>query len=422
MKLIVKTYWSATYLDIPANLMRGDVFGAWITCMHQIIVMPVPEEGQPGDKAERKNFPWWKAKKWSLHIANRMFSRYGNPKMCKPEYKDFAKAFKADCSCAFLQSYMQLLSVLPAGGYLPDRIVNLSLQYLTTSLGSANTYKMMKPQLDAIVFQIVFPLMCFNAEDAELWVEDPHEYIRKGYDIIEDMYSPRTAAVNFVQELCRCRAKENLPKLMGFLVQIFNRCKELPPEQQPHAELGGALHAIGSLQEKLKSTEGYKENVEPMLAAHVLPAFASPHGHVRAKAAWCAGVYAEIEFKNPQNFMTLFSNVVSALKDPDLPVKVDAVVALGSFVEAADDIAQLRPILPQLLDEFFKLMNEVESEDLVFTLETIVEKFGEEIAPYAMVGSTWSRVACYVLRTSNPLLPLPTRRERLVPRMVNGEP
>ena len=61
-------------------------------------------------------------------------------------------------------------------------------------------------------------------------------------------------------------------------------------------------------------------------------------------------------------------------------------VALGSFVEAADDIAQLRPILPQLLDEFFKLMNEVESEDLVFTLETIVEKFGEEIAPYAMVG------------------------------------
>lgn len=34
--------------------------------------------------------------------------------------------------------------------------------------------------------------------------------------------------------------------------------------------------------------------------------------------------------------------------------------------------------------ELFKLMNEVESEDLVFTLETIVDKFGEEMAPYAM--------------------------------------
>lgn len=29
-------------------------------------------------------------------------------------------------------------------------------------------------------------------------------------------------------------------------------------------------------------------------------------------------------------------------------------------------------------------MNEVENEDLVFTLETIVEKFDEEMAPYAL--------------------------------------
>lgn len=29
-------------------------------------------------------------------------------------------------------------------------------------------------------------------------------------------------------------------------------------------------------------------------------------------------------------------------------------------------------------------MNEIENEDLVFTLETIVEKFGEEMAPYAL--------------------------------------
>lgn len=34
--------------------------------------------------------------------------------------------------------------------------------------------------------------------------------------------------------------------------------------------------------------------------------------------------------------------------------------------------------------EFFKLMNEIENEDLVFTLETIVDKFGEEMAPYAL--------------------------------------
>ena len=41
------------------------------------------------------------------------------------------------------------------------------------------------------------------------------------------------------------------------------------------------------------------------------------------------------------------------------------------------DINYANLISPVL--EFFKLMNEVENEDLVFILETIVDKFGEEM-------------------------------------------
>ena len=40
--------------------------------------------------------------------------------------------------------------------------------------------------------------------------------------------------------------------------------------------------------------------------------------------------------------------------------------------------------LISLVLEFFKFMNEVENEDLVFILETVVDKFGEEMAPYAL--------------------------------------
>ncbi|KAL8505360.1 hypothetical protein ACS0TY_016557 [Phlomoides rotata] len=72
------------------------------------------------------------------------------------------------------------------------------------------------------------------------------------------------------------------------------------------------------------------------------------------------------------------------MRDPELLVRVDSVFALRFFVEACNDLGEIRPILPQLLDEFFKLMDEVENEDLVFTLETIVDKFGEEMAPHAL--------------------------------------
>jgi hypothetical protein len=47
------------------------------------------------------------------------------------------------------------------------------------------------------------------------------------------------------------------------------------------------------------------------------------------------------------------------LGDPALPVKVDAVVAVRSFISEAEDIDSLKPILPQLLTSVFQLMGEV---------------------------------------------------------------
>lgn len=52
------------------------------------------------------------------------------------------------------------------------------------------------------------------------------------------------------------------------------------------------------------------------------------------------------------------------MRDPDLPIRVDSVFALRSFVEA---------------------------------LETIVDKFGEEMAPYAL-GLCQNLVRIYVVR------------------------
>jgi hypothetical protein len=37
----------------------------------------------------------------------------------------------------------------------------------------------MSEHWDAILENVAFPLMCFSEEDAELWAEDPQEYVRK---------------------------------------------------------------------------------------------------------------------------------------------------------------------------------------------------------------------------------------------------
>ncbi|KAJ6798277.1 importin beta-like SAD2 [Iris pallida] len=383
IKLICKIFWSSIYLEIPKQLFDPNVFNGWMLLFLNILERPVPLEGQPTDPDLRKSWGWWKVKKWTIHILNRLYTRFGDLKLQKAENKAFAQMFQKSYAGKILECHLRLLNLIRSGEYLPDRVINLILQYLSSSISRNAMYHLLQPQLDIILFEIIFPLMCFNDNDQTLWDEDPHEYVRKGYDIIEDLYSPRTAAMDFVSELVRKRGKGNLQKFVQFIVEVFRRYDEAPIEIKQYRQKDGALLAIGALCDKLKQTEPYKSELERMLVQHVFPEFTSHVGHLRAKAAWVAGQYAYINFADQNNFRKALHFVVAGLRDPELPVRVDSVFALRSFVEACKDLNEIRPILPQLLDEFFKLMNEVENEDLVFTLETIVDKFGEEMAPYA---------------------------------------
>ncbi|QCE12813.1 Armadillo-type fold [Vigna unguiculata] len=384
IKLICKIFWSSIYLEIPKLLFDQNIFNAWMMLFLNILERPVPSEGQPVDPDLRKSWGWWKVKKWTVHILNRLYTRFGDLKLQNPENRAFAQMFQKHYAGKILECHLNLLNVVRVGGYLPDRVINLILQYLSNSISRNSMYTLLQPRLDVLLFEIVFPLMCFNDNDQKLWEEDPHEYVRKGYDIIEDLYSPRTASMDFVSELVRKRGKENLQKFIQFIVEIFRRYDEASAEYKPYRQKDGALLAIGALCDKLKQTEPYKSELERMLVQHVFPEFSSPVGHLRAKAAWVAGQYAHINFSDQNNFRKALQCVVSRMQDSELPVRVDSVFALRSFIEACKDLNEIRPILPQLLDEFFKLMNEVENEDLVFTLETIVDKFGEEMAPYAL--------------------------------------
>jgi hypothetical protein len=383
MKLICKIFWSSIYLELPRQLFDLNVFNAWMVLFLSVSERPVPVEGQPMDPELRKSWGWWKVKKWTVHILNRLYSRFGDPKLQSPENKPFAQMFQKNYAGRILEGHLNFLNTIRVGGYLPDRVINLLLQYLSNSISKNSMYKLLLPRLDVLLFEIVFPLMCFNDNDQKLWEEDPHEYVRKGYNIIEDLYSPRTASMDFVNELVRKRGKENLPKFVKFVVEIFLSYEKATVEEKPYRQKDGAMLAVGALCDKLKQTDPYKSQLELMLVQHIFPDFNSPVGHLRAKAAWVAGQYAHINFSDQNNFRKALHSVVSGLRDPDLPVRVDSVFALRSFVEACKDLNEIRPILPQLLDEFFKLMNEVENEDLVFTLETIVDKFGEEMAPFA---------------------------------------
>lgn len=41
-KLVLKTFWSATYMEIPAPLLAPDAAMAWMAAVHAAVIKPVP--------------------------------------------------------------------------------------------------------------------------------------------------------------------------------------------------------------------------------------------------------------------------------------------------------------------------------------------------------------------------------------------
>jgi|SRR5690606_1005042 len=72
------------------------------------------------------------------------------------------------------------------------------------------------------------------------------------------------------------------------------------------------------------------------------------------------------------------------MKDTELPVKIHAAVALSNMLGNEICLKEIRPILPQLLDAYLKIMNEMDNDKLVTSLEILIDSFADEMEPYAV--------------------------------------
>jgi hypothetical protein len=81
-------------------------------------------------------------------------------------------------------------------------------------------YPVIESQLNSFFPEILFPLLCFNNDDAELWANDPHEYIKIAFDVSFDTYNPKVAAANVLVTLTKSRPKSS-PIILKILNQIL---------------------------------------------------------------------------------------------------------------------------------------------------------------------------------------------------------
>lgn len=388
----LKVYFALTQYTLPLDLITREAFAQWMEICRQVAERPVPPQALTPDEDERPDLPWWKCKKWALHILHRMFERYGSPGNTTKEYNDFAEWYLKTFSEGILGVLLILLDGYRGGHWQPPRVVQQTLNYVNQAVSHALTWKLLKPHMPAIIQDVLYPLMSYSAEDEELWTVDPHEYIRVKFDVFEDFVSPVTAAQTLLHSACKKR-KDMLQKTMALLTQVLN-----DPNTEP-ARKDGALHMVGTLADVLLHKKIYKEQLDQLFLKYVFPEFASTRGHMRARACWVLHYFSEAPFKQEAVLQEAVRLTVTALlQDNELPVKVEAAIALQSVLSFQERSHKyVEPQVKQIALELLTIIRETENEDVTGVMQKLVCIFTAQLVPIAVeicqhLATTFSQV------------------------------
>ena len=388
MKLCVKIYWSAMQLALQGPQATVQDVNDWMQLFDAVLKKPLNEKDMPEDHEDRPEWPWWKLKKWVLHLIHRFFSRYGIKGHIddnNPQGKKLAMWWEKNYAQRFVHHALNVLVSKTKGQYVTGRVLMMSYCVVNDAVELASTYKIMKPHLNFIIFESILPNLAFNAKDRKLWVEDPHEYVRKSVDPIDDYINPKTAAMNLLIDLCRLR-KEPLQLLMP---RLANMLQQYVAAGNGRTELmtlqkDGALVALGSLSENLMENELYMNALEGLIVQHVLPEFQNPnYPFMRERSCWILMRYCDLDFKSEHHLQCCVQKMLKSLRDPELPVQMMAATSLRFLIDSDTAQKVIEPVLPQVLDEFFRLMNEIGLDDLICSLERIIQRFGDQIVRIA---------------------------------------
>ncbi|KAG9315992.1 armadillo-type protein [Chiua virens] len=369
LHLILKTYKTSIIINLSAHQQSPESLVPWGRLLFQVVNLSLPSNAVPENEEEREKSEWWKAKKWAYATLGRLFHRFGNPSQLpsplQKEYGAFANHFVTAFAPEIFKVYLQQVELyVSKQAWLSKKCQYQIFQFFTACIKPKSTWILLKPHVETLVASFVFPHLCFNPADQELWDSDPVEYVRASVDEYENVSSPVSGAISFILSLVNdvLRSNAAAPQKFGAL----NITAALGPFIMRHPEVKGSM--------------------EEFMMRHVLPEYTANEPYMRSIACEVLGTVTKhsLEWSNPESLAMHSNAVANALDDPELPVRVQAALALTQMVVAYETVRSVvSPRVGEVVRRLLKLSDETDLDLLNTAMESMVEQFQDELLPVA---------------------------------------
>ncbi|KFX91382.1 hypothetical protein V490_05933 [Pseudogymnoascus sp. VKM F-3557] len=392
LHLALKAYKHATFFDLAASLRQEQTTIGWCSLFIQTIGKEVPQSALSEDLTEREANHWWKAKKWAYFNLNRLFVRYGNPGSLVSgngdDYVEFAKHFISTIAPEILKAYLaQIEKWVAKTTWLSRRCLSYTLAFLDECVKPKQMWIHLKPHLDTLVTHFLFPVLCLSEDDIEKFDTDPEDYLHHKLNFYEEVSAPDVAATNFLVTLTKVRRKQTYT-ILTFVNTIVNEYEATEDSKKNHVAKEGALRMIGTLSSVILAKKSpIATQVEYFLVRYVFPDFNSPQGYLRARACDTVEKFEQLDFKDTNNLLIIYRKILECMGDPELPVRVEAALALQPLIRHDIIRTSMQQNIPQIMQQLLKLANEVDVDALSNVMEDFVEVFAAELTPFAVALS-----------------------------------
>ncbi|KAF8840780.1 ARM repeat-containing protein [Paxillus ammoniavirescens] len=384
LHLILKTYKTSIVINLSPHQQRPENLVPWGQLLFQVVNLVLPNDAVPQDEDDREKSEWWKAKKWAYATLGRLFHRFGNPSQLpspmQKEYGPFANHFVTAFAPEIFKVYLQQVELyVSKQAWLSKKCQYQIFQFFTECIKPKSTWILLKPHVDSLVANFVFPHLCFNSSDQELWESDPVEYVRMSIDEYENLSSPVSGATSFILALASVRTNIAFLPMLRFVNNVLGS-NAAPPQKF------GALNIASALGPFIMRHPEVKGSMEQFMLQHVLPGFTASEPYIRSIACDVLGTVVKhhLVWSNPENLRMHSNAVANALDDPELPVRVQAALALTHMVVAYESVRTVvAPRVGEVIRRLLKLSDETDLDLLNSSMESMVEQFQDELLPVA---------------------------------------
>ncbi|KAA6356718.1 MAG: hypothetical protein EZS28_047755, partial [Streblomastix strix] len=345
------------------------------------------------------------------------------------------------------QYQSQQSGIIGGLSYLTPQLIGIAINLINIGTQHNITYlTSIKPHLQLIVSEIIFPHIGITQEESVLFDQNPEEFINQlNSPTKQDYDTPRSSSSHLLRKLVGSRRISSLGIVIQGLqsaltegiqkIQSYQVQSQLNQEQQTidvWSYLESALHALGQIsnslilppvlnsieqsnqQSKLFIPAEYDKEISEILKQFVIPCISpqSPFGILKWRSLWTIEQYtpyivaspsvllSQVQSNQDQNhtqslLISFIMNTISSLDDQRIPIRIEAsetiTLLLHQFKKVQkqkNELQQLNKMIsdsiPVLFDKLLSILHQTpEAQDKAMSgLIRTIRFSGQDLTPH----------------------------------------